>query len=102
MLDNRIKTDETVIWASHIIIKPMLMPTRVVLRKVEENKWVTHHERLRGVTPDDDVSFSCAFVHHSYDHGNYFDTFSYGGDVEKTRKAAEDDFNDRVAEFRRS
>ena len=102
MLDNRIKTDDTVIDASHIIIKPMMMPSRVVLRQVEPNKFVTHLERLKGVTPDDDVSFSCAFVHHGYDHGNYFDAFVYGGDVEKARKAAIDDFNDRVTEFRRS
>lgn len=101
MLDNRVKTDKTVLDASHIIIKPMMMPTRVVIRQVEPNKFVTHLERLKGVTPDDDVSFSCGFVHYSYDHGNYFDAFSYDGDVEKAKNAAVDDFNDRVIEFRR-
>lgn len=100
-MDNRVKTDATVIAASHIIIKEMLMPCRVVLRQVEPKKFVTHMETLRGVTPDDAVSFSCAFVHHGYDHGNYFDAFAYGGDAEKAKVAAEADFEDRVIEFRR-
>lgn len=101
-MDNRVKTDDTVIAASHIIIKDTCMPVRIVLRKVEDTKWVTHQEMLKGVTPDDKTSFSCAFVHHGYNHGNYFDARSYDGDAKKAEKAAMEDFEDRVIEFRRS
>lgn len=101
-MDIRVKSDDTVIAASHIIIKADCMPVRIVLRKVEENKWCTHQEMLKGVTPDNDVSFSCAFVHHGYNNGNYFDARAYSGDAKKAEKAAYDDFHDRVTEFRRS
>jgi len=69
--DQRVLTTPDVIHASNIAVKPGMLPHRIVLRDVSRGRqeYVVHTERLetRSPSPGD----SCAFVHHSFDHGDY-------------------------------
>lgn len=91
-MDERIQNEPSILSASHIVIKPMCMPERVVLRKVGK-EFITHKERLKAAPPKE--LNSCGFVHGSFDSGSYFPIFAYDGDEEKARAAATKDFEER-------
>lgn len=70
-MDKRVesKYNSEIIEASHIIVKPDMMPMRIVLRLVD-NEFITHKECLMSETPTD--GSGCRFVHHGFVDGHYF------------------------------
>jgi hypothetical protein len=80
------KDEPDILMASKIVIKEGCRPHRIVLRKLEPGKYVTHEETL--VLVDGDT-----WAHESFNHGNYHE--GYKTEAEALHEAV-GDFNERA------
>jgi hypothetical protein len=71
-MDKRIKTTSDVVFASHVVIRDGIYPSRMVVRKLEEDEYTSHVETLSTCAPNKEVSAVCALEHHSFIDGKYF------------------------------
>lgn len=92
-----VKNEEDILMASAIKWCPGLRPHRVVLRKIDDSKYVTHMETMTLETDTGDFAHVGTWVHESYNHGNYFGF--PGGDDDLYYRAAFEDFESRCKKF---
>lgn len=80
----KVRDEKDIQISSKIVWSEGCKPVRVVLRKIEPAKYVTHKECLAF-----DTEFG-GFVHDSYFEGHYFEDFPAHDDAKVQRKAQED------------
>lgn len=99
-MDKRVLTqDKSILVASHIVVKEGCYPSRIVLRRGENDEFITHIEVLKGVpVPEKDSSGTgVAFVHHGFSNGKYFSFHQMTGRSEpEAWKEAMESFKERI------
>lgn len=85
------KNEEDIIAFSKLVHSHGMRPLRVVLRKLEPGKFVTHIETMGLVVTGN----TGTWVHEAFHHGNYFGG-SPGGDEGANFEAAMEDYKNRA------
>lgn len=93
--DSRVRTKDDVVVASAIVVQPGCRPVRIVVRNLGK-EYVVHTESLTTETPTDDMMWSCRFVHHSFENGDYFLVSAEGDNRAFTLARALDCYRARV------
>lgn len=84
----KIKNEEDIIAASRLIVEEGMLPRRIVLRNLNDKKFVVHIETLvvqvEGPTAGGGRE-TVFFTHHLFENGDYFD---HGDHIKVSKDAA--------------